>query len=129
MSVFSPHLLFFLNRHNPHEFSLKIPRGAQRKLKNIVMKAESMGTSLAEVFGVFDKDGSGFITASELEEGLRELRVFDTIPKDQVHTSAAFRNLYCSGRKISVDRHLQRSGSFPTPPRCEPSHLRQGVNS
>lgn len=40
-----------------------------------------MGTSLAEVFGVFDKDGSGFITAAELEEGLRELRVFDTIPK------------------------------------------------
>ncbi|CAN0572057.1 unnamed protein product, partial [Ectocarpus sp. 12 AP-2014] len=40
------------------------------------MKAESMGTSLAEVFGVFDKDGSGFITAAELEEGLRELRVF-----------------------------------------------------
>ncbi|CAN0404374.1 unnamed protein product, partial [Ectocarpus sp. 12 AP-2014] len=48
----------------------------QRKLKNIVMKAESMGTSLAEVFGVFDKDGSGFITVAELEEGLRELRVF-----------------------------------------------------
>lgn len=43
-----------------------------------------MGTSLAEVFGVFDKDGSGFITVAELEEGLRELRVFDTIPKDQV---------------------------------------------
>lgn len=57
---------------------------AQRKLKNIVMKAESMGTSLAEVFGVFDKDGSGVITAAELEEGLRELRVFDSIPKDQV---------------------------------------------
>lgn len=56
----------------------------QRKLKNIVMKAESMGTSLAEVFGVFDKDGSGFITAAELEEGLGELQVFDTIPKDQV---------------------------------------------
>lgn len=59
---------------------------AQRKLKNIVMKAESMGTSLAEVFGVFDKDGSGFVTAVELEEGLRELRVFDTIPRDQVET-------------------------------------------
>lgn len=43
-----------------------------------------MGTSLAEVFGVFDKDGSGFITAAELKEGLRELRVFDTIPMDQV---------------------------------------------
>eukprot|EP00903_Cladosiphon_okamuranus_P007182 g6974.t1 len=56
----------------------------ERKLKNIVMKAESLGTSLAEVFGVFDKDGSGFITAAELEEGLQELRVFDTIPKDQV---------------------------------------------
>lgn len=40
--------------------------------------------SLAEVFGVFDKDGSGFITAAELEEGLRELRVFDAVPKDQV---------------------------------------------
>lgn len=48
------------------------------------MKAESMGTSLAEVFGVFDKDGSGFITAAELAEGLRELRVFDAVPKDQV---------------------------------------------
>lgn len=57
---------------------------AQRKLKNIVLKAESMGTSLAEVFGVFDKDGSGFITATELEEGLRDLRVFDIVPKDQV---------------------------------------------
>lgn len=48
------------------------------------MKAESMGTSLAEVFGVFDKDGSGFVTTAELEEGLRQLRVFDTIPRDQV---------------------------------------------
>ncbi|CAN0492814.1 unnamed protein product, partial [Scytosiphon promiscuus] len=54
------------------------------KLKSIVLKAESMGASLAEVFGVFDKDGSGFITAAELEEGLRELRVFDAVPKDQV---------------------------------------------
>lgn len=51
------------------------------------MRVEGMGTSLAEVFGVFDKDGSGFITAAELEEGLRELRVFDAIPKDQVQTS------------------------------------------
>lgn len=64
----------------------------QRKLKNIVMKVESMGTSLAEVFGVFDKDGSGFITAAELEEGLRELRVFDTIPKDQVYTCVSAEN-------------------------------------
>ncbi|CAN0395205.1 unnamed protein product, partial [Ectocarpus sp. 8 AP-2014] len=69
----------------------------ERKLKNIVMKAESMGTSLAEVFGVFDKDGSGFITAAELEEGLRELRVFDTVPRDQV---------------ISLARKLTSSSSF-----------------
>lgn len=43
-----------------------------------------MGTSLAETFGVFDKDGSGFITASKLEDGLRGLGVFESIPKDEV---------------------------------------------
>lgn len=43
-----------------------------------------MGISLAEAFGVFDKDGSGFITVSELEEGLRGLGVFDAIGKDEV---------------------------------------------
>lgn len=43
-----------------------------------------MGTSLAEVFGVFDKDGSGYITAAELEEGLRGLGVFDIVSTEQV---------------------------------------------
>lgn len=43
-----------------------------------------MGISLAEAFGVFDKDGSGFITISELEEGLRTLGVFEAIPREQV---------------------------------------------
>lgn len=56
----------------------------KRKLRKIFLKAESMGTSLAEAFGVFDKDGSGFVTAAELEEGLRGLGVFDAIPKEQV---------------------------------------------
>ena len=54
-----------------------------------------MGTSLAEVFGVFDKDGSGFITAGELEEGLRELRVFDAVPKDQVIAPKKKCNAHC----------------------------------
>ncbi|CAM9603690.1 unnamed protein product [Ectocarpus sp. 12 AP-2014] len=80
----------------------------ERKLKNIVMKAESMGTSLAEVFGVFDKDGSGFITAAELEEGLRELRVFDTVPRDQV---------------ISLARKLKSSSSFSGRGNCVDSEL------
>lgn len=43
-----------------------------------------MGISLAEAFGVFDNDGSGFITVRELEEGLRTLGVFEAIPKEQV---------------------------------------------
>lgn len=56
----------------------------QGKLKSIVLRAEGMGISLAEVFGVFDKDGSGFITVAELEEGLRELGVFEKVPPEQV---------------------------------------------
>lgn len=61
----------------------------QPKLRRILWKAESMGISLAEAFGVFDKDGSGFITVSELEEGLRTLGVFESIPREQVWRTAA----------------------------------------
>ena len=56
----------------------------QRKLKSIVLKAEGKGISMAETFGVFDKNGSGYITASELEEGLRDLGVFQDISREQV---------------------------------------------
>lgn len=62
---------------------------AQRKLKSIVLKAEGMGISMAEIFGVFDKDGSGVITASELAEGLGSLGVFEEdISREQVGTIA-----------------------------------------
>lgn len=57
----------------------------QRKLKSIVLKAEGMGISMAEIFGVFDKDGSGVITTSELAEGLGSLGVFEEdISREQV---------------------------------------------
>lgn len=56
----------------------------QANLKQILWKAEGMGISLAESFGVFDKDGSGFITVTELEEGLRKLGVFEAVPRQQV---------------------------------------------
>lgn len=55
-----------------------------------MLKAEGLGTSLAEAFGVFDKDGSGFVTTAELEEGLRGLGVFDAIPKEQVFAQRFF---------------------------------------
>lgn len=99
-----------------------------------------MGTSLAEAFGVFDKDGSGFVTAAELEEGLRGLGVFDAIPKEQViaqrffiFTSATVAPLVCLHRRrkqqeffglgLRSSKMLHRDCSSP-PPRSPGRHAK-----
>ncbi|CAM9427412.1 unnamed protein product [Discosporangium mesarthrocarpum] len=43
-----------------------------------------MGTPLSAAFGALDADGSGFITVEELERGLKDMGVFDAMPRDQV---------------------------------------------
>ncbi|CAM9334375.1 unnamed protein product, partial [Phaeothamnion confervicola] len=62
---------------------------SEAKLRKILGKAEEMGLSVAETFGAWDKDGSGEITVSELEAGLKALGVFDAIPEEQVRKLVA----------------------------------------
>ncbi|KAG5181621.1 hypothetical protein JKP88DRAFT_349186 [Tribonema minus] len=57
---------------------------AEAKLRAVLLQAESMGTSIAEAFTAFDKNGDGAITPSELEEGLRALGVFSAVPPKEV---------------------------------------------
>eukprot|EP00611_Tribonema_gayanum_P032179 TRINITY_DN9484_c0_g2_i2.p1 TRINITY_DN9484_c0_g2~~TRINITY_DN9484_c0_g2_i2.p1 ORF type:complete len:1104 (-),score=383.63 TRINITY_DN9484_c0_g2_i2:2312-5308(-) len=57
---------------------------AEAKLRAVLLQAESMGTSVAEAFTAFDKNGDGAITPAELEEGLRALGVFSAVPPKEV---------------------------------------------
>lgn len=76
--------------------SVHLTLTAQRKLKSIVLKAEGMGISMAEIFGVFDKDGSGVITTSELTEGLESLGVFEEdISREEVVMIGEKKNICC----------------------------------
>ena len=49
------------------------------KLRKILKKAEAMGKSVEDIFGFFDKDGSGEITLAEFREGLSQLGSFSKL--------------------------------------------------
>jgi len=57
---------------------------AKSKLKAILLKAETMGTSLSKAFAHFDSDGSGEIRIDEFTEGLSSLGVFSDLTNKQV---------------------------------------------
>jgi Ca2+-binding EF-hand superfamily protein len=49
------------------------------KLRKILKKAEAMGKSVEDIFGFFDKDGSGEITLAEFRDGLNQLGTFSKL--------------------------------------------------
>lgn len=56
------------------------PLTAEELLRILIDKSKKNGTSIGEAFRHFDIDGDGFITPSELEDGLDKLEIFDNIP-------------------------------------------------
>jgi Ca2+-binding EF-hand superfamily protein len=56
----------------------------EAKLRRILLKAEAQGCSLEAAFHAFDRDGSGQVTLSELEDGLTDLGVFKTLKAAQI---------------------------------------------
>ena len=49
------------------------------KLRKILKKAEAMGKSVEDIFGFFDKDGTGEITLAEFRDGLSQLGSFSKL--------------------------------------------------
>ena len=49
------------------------------KLRKILAKAEAMGKSVEDIFGFFDRDGSGEITLAEFRDGLSQLGSFSKL--------------------------------------------------
>jgi Ca2+-binding EF-hand superfamily protein len=64
------------------------PKSAEEdKLRKILKKAEAMGKSVEDIFGFFDKDGTGEITLAEFRDGLSQLGTFSKLSNKE------FRNL------------------------------------
>ena len=49
------------------------------KLKQILAAAEKRGTRIEDAFASWDADSGGGLSISELEKGLRDLGIFDTM--------------------------------------------------
>ncbi|CAN0507401.1 unnamed protein product, partial [Ectocarpus sp. 8 AP-2014] len=57
---------------------------AQGRLRRVLQLAEEReGVTLEAAFGALDKNGTGSISTADLEEGLRQLKVFDGMSKEQ----------------------------------------------
>ena len=54
---------------------------AEQMLRRLVEKAQRIGADIDTTFRHFDVNGDGTLTQTELEEGLRKLKIFDGIPK------------------------------------------------
>ncbi|CAN0395544.1 unnamed protein product, partial [Hapterophycus canaliculatus] len=58
-------------------------RPLEAKLRRVLIKAESMGTSMEDAFKHFDKDGCGSITEEGFSTGLREMGVFQEFSQEE----------------------------------------------
>ena len=71
--------------------SIRAPLTAEELLRILIDRCKAKGSSVSETFRHFDSDGDGFITHSDLEEGLDKLGIFDNISgwRDQIPDMAA----------------------------------------